>query len=280
MENWRPWVANDAPEARPTFIRHDQGGPGGLPSFEIRLADDPASFGKWIAPPVAVRPGETYRCRLWQRVADVAHPHLSAPAMLTFRGQAVPPWPRPWVPAAVNRGRPASVQDPELVDRHYLRRVSGGDGEWQALELTVQAPEQASTVEIEGWLRHAPGARAWYAGATVEEAAPLPRRVVTLGTVRATPREGSTLDENRQLLARLVAAAADQGAQVVCLPENGVSAGTGLTHREHAEPLHGPTVEMLGRAAAEKQVYVVAQFHERDGHRQQAQAPQGAVDQI
>jgi predicted amidohydrolase len=260
-------VANDAPEARPTFTHHDHGGPDGLPTFEIRLANDPASFGKWIAPPVAIKPGATYRCRLWQRVADVAHPHLSAPAMLTFRGQAVPPWPRPWVPAAVNRRRPASGRDPELVDRHYLRPVPGGDGTWQALELTVQAPEQAATVEIEGWLRYAPGARAWYAGATVEAVAPRSQRMVTLGTVRATPREGSTLDENRQLLARLVAAAADQGAQVVCLPENGVSAGTGLTHREHAERLHGPTVAALGRVAAERGVYVVAQFHERDAHR-------------
>jgi predicted amidohydrolase len=264
---WRTWVANDAPAALPHFTAHERGGVAGGPSHEIQLADDPASFGKWIAPAFPMRGGATYRCRLWQRTDGVAHPQLNAPAMLTWRGDRAPAWSRPWNPANVDRGRDASADATLLVERQYLKPTAVTDGDWRLLELIVRAPDEATEAEIEGWLRHAPGARTWYSGAALEEVPPQPKRVVTLGTVRAVPHSGTTLDENRQLLAQLVEAAADQGAQVVCLPENGVSHGTGLPHREFAEPLHGPTVDVLGRVAAARGVYVVAQFHEREAHR-------------
>ena len=263
---WRTWVANDAPPARPTFTSHPDGGPHNTPSFEITLSDDLASFGKWISPPLAVRPGATYRLRLWQRTEDLPHPELSAPALITWRGPTAPPWSRPWTPDVVNRGRAQSSEDSQLVERHYLRPTPERQSGWTLLETTMRAPDQATTVELEGWLRFAPGARASYSGATLEEVPALPRRLVTLGTVRATPPPGSTLEDNRQLLVRLVEAAAAEGAQIVCLPENALVHNTGLRSDEAAEPLDGPTVSLLSRVAAERNVYVVAQFPERRGH--------------
>ena len=61
--SWRTWVAVDAPPgARPRFSAHPGEGVDGAPALEILLADDTASFGKWISPPLPVRPGASYRC--------------------------------------------------------------------------------------------------------------------------------------------------------------------------------------------------------------------------
>ena len=265
---WRTWVANDAPAALPRFARREAGGVDGGGCLEIALADDTASFGKWISPPPAVRAGATYRCRVWQRTEGVAHPEMSAPAMLTWRGEAAPPWSRPWNAEVVDRGRDGVLPGEQLVDRRHLAPVRGGDTDgWRLLELVGQAPEGATVAELEGWLRFAPGGRGWYVGGTLEEVPAQPPRVVTLATARVTPTPGSTLEDNRRLMARLVETAADQGADVVCLPENALVDQTGLMSSQAAEPLDGPTVSLLGRVAAERRVWVVAQLPERDGHR-------------
>jgi predicted amidohydrolase len=94
-----------------------------------------------------------------------------------------------------------------------------------------------------------------------------PPRLVTLGTVRATPQGTSTLDDNRRLLARLAAQAHDAGAGIVCLPENAVIHATGLSYQEAAEPIPGPTTDVLGRVAAERGTWIVGQVIERQQHR-------------
>jgi predicted amidohydrolase len=138
---------------------------------------------------------------------------------------------------------------------------------WRLLATTLRAPQQAEAAELELWLRHAPGARAWWAGAALDEVPDRAHRVVTLGTVRATPPAGGTVEANLTLLAHLADEAAGAGADVVCLPETATYHGTGLRSVEAAEPLHGPTAAALGRVAAARRCWIVAQLPERQGHR-------------
>jgi predicted amidohydrolase len=144
---------------------------------------------------------------------------------------------------------------------------SGGTEGWSLLELTMRAPEQAEMVELELWLRFAPGGRVWWRGAEVGEVPARAPRLVTLGTVRATPEGKSTLDANRRLLAQLAEQAAGAGAGIVCLPENAVFHATGLSYQEAAEPVPGPTTEVLSRVAAERRIWIVGQVIERQEHR-------------
>jgi predicted amidohydrolase len=135
------------------------------------------------------------------------------------------------------------------------------------LELTMRAPEQAEMVELELWLRFAPDGAVWWREAEVREVPARPPRLVTLGTVRATPQGRSTLDANRRLLTHLAAQAADAGADIVCLPENAVFTATGLSYQEAAEPIPGPTTGALSRVAAERRMWIAGQVIERQQHR-------------
>jgi predicted amidohydrolase len=92
-------------------------------------------------------------------------------------------------------------------------------------------------------------------------------RLVTLGTVRATPGPVSTLDDNRQLLAALADQTARAGAEAICLPETALIAGTRLSYVESAEPVPGPTTSLLGHVAARHRAWIVAQLFERAGRR-------------
>ncbi len=264
---WRTWSVADTPLLAPSFGR-------AADALTIALPDDVAAFGKWITPPARVTPGATYRCRVWQRVERVPHPEISAASMLTWRGEAPPPWVRPWRPADVDRGRPKEWGAPLLVERRYLRpTVPSGDVQppdghngWRLWEVVMRAPDVAQVVELELWLRFAPGGRVWWGGAElVEVPARLPRPV-TLGTARVTPAPRGTLETNRAHLAQMAERLASEGAELLCLPELAVLHGTGLTYQQGAEPIPGPTTHILGRVAAAHRVWIVGHVIARRGH--------------
>ncbi len=264
---WRTWTVSDAPAIAPRFERQSD-------ALGIALPDDVAAFGKWISPPAPVAPGATYCCRVWQRSEGVSHPEMSAAAMLTWRGESRPPWPRPWHPDDVDRGRPQALGAPLLVERRYLRPTWPGsdaappderDG-WRLWELVMRAPEEAQAAEMELWLRFAPGGHVWWAGAELVPVPARPPRLVTLGTARVTPAPRGTLETNRAHLAHMAGRLAGAGAELLCLPELAVLNGTGLTYRQGAEPVPGPTTEILGRVAAAHRVWIVGHVIEQRGH--------------
>jgi predicted amidohydrolase len=272
-KRWRTWSVSEAPALAPRFERTAD-------ALQIALPDDVAAFAKWISPPARVTPGATYRCRVWQRNDGVPHPEVSAAAMLTWRGEAPPPWVRPWRPADVDRGRPEALGAPLIVERRYLRPTSPGrdaappdgrrptspgrdaappDGRdgWRLWEVVMRAPDVAQAAELELWLRFAPGGRVRWGGAELVEVPARPQRLVTLGTARVTPAPRGTLAGNRAHLTHMADRLAGAGAELLCLPELAVLNGTGLTYRQGAEPIPGPTTDLLGRVAAARRVWIV-----------------------
>ncbi len=87
----------------------------------------------------------------------------------------------------------------------------------------------------------------------------------TIGLVQS--RMGADVDENRRRALELTAAAAEQGAQVICLPE--LYASQYFCQKEDvslfdlAEPLDGPSVAAFRALAARLRVAVVVPFFER-----------------
>lgn len=87
----------------------------------------------------------------------------------------------------------------------------------------------------------------------------------TIGLVQS--RMGADVDENRRRALDLTAAAAEQGAQVICLPE--LYASQYFCQKEDvslfdlSEPLDGPSVAAFRALAARLRVAVVVPFFER-----------------
>ena len=78
---------------------------------------------------------------------------------------------------------------------------------------------------------------------------------------------GSTLDNNLQKAQEKIELAAQNGAQVVCLQElfRGLYPCQQEDHRQFdlAEPIPGPTTELLGNVAKKEQVVIIAPLFER-----------------
>ena len=96
---------------------------------------------------------------------------------------------------------------------------------------------------------------------------PAPRGTVTLGTVQATPRPGSSLDDNRQLQARLVEAAGPAPARTRLPARERPDRWHRSHQREAASRWRGPPWVCSPGHPEASGVWVVVQFPQREGHR-------------
>ncbi len=138
-------------------------------------------------------------------------------------------------------------------------------GEWYRAEQVLTAPRAARGLTIELVLQWTPGGSVWWDDVTVEEApAPGPRRV-RVATVYDEPPDQSTPEQNRRFYADKVAAAGKLGVDLLCLGEGITLVSTRTQYAEVAEPVPGPTSRILGEAARQAKLYVVAGIYEREG---------------
>src|SRR4051794_11239912 len=92
--------------------------------------------------------------------------------------------------------------------------------------------------------------------------------LATLATVkwRPEPPWPRTAERNLAELSDLLDKAGHLGADLVCLPEMLNMAGMpNAAYQEVAEPLRGPTYQVLARKAAQCHMYVLGCIYERDG---------------
>ncbi|NUP98722.1 MAG: carbon-nitrogen hydrolase family protein, partial [Armatimonadetes bacterium] len=145
---------------------------------------------------------------------------------------------------------------------YISRREPLADG-WQRAEEVYRAPAGASGLELELSLRWTAGSVA-FDEVTVTPAEPRPPRTIKVATVCFEPRSGGA-EINRVLWAQQVDEAGKLGADLVCLGEGITVVGTGLGYLEVAEPVPGPTVEVLGEMARKHDLYIVAGVYEQEG---------------
>lgn len=200
------------------------------------------SFGKWIGH-MAVQPGTTYRFEALYRAEQVEDETMSVLAILS------------WCKDSAGRNP---------IQRDYADRISSADGGWRKVERTLVAPAGSASVAIELGLRLTERGSVVWSQPRLTAVTPAPRRAARVVTTRVV-KYGSTVKENRVLLGKILDGAAAHKPDVVLLTETFLERGVGETAEEAAEPIPGPTTNILSEKARQLHSWIAMSLHERDG---------------
>jgi len=236
-------------ETRPRFAYDPHGGPNGAGALVITADDREGLDGCWVKtfPVVGDR---HYRFRAVRKTENVAAGHRSAVAIVTWQDEK-----GNLVPGAVGKARPEFPRD----------RQTDAQG-WTEVADDYRVPADATQAKVELHLRWAPGGSIRWSEVSLTQIPPPPGRKVRLAAVHFRPQGGKTPAENCRMFAPLIAEAARQKADLVCLPECVTVCGTGLSYVDVAEPIPGPSTEYFGQLARQHDLYVVVGLDERVGH--------------
>lgn len=146
-------------------------------------------------------------------------------------------------------------------------RGTDADG-WTELSDTYFVPPDATQAKIELYFRSLNSGEVRWSEVSLEEVSPPKSRKVRLATVylkvgKKDPQ--STPLETCRLFADLIAEAARQKADLVCLPEELTYVNSGKKMEEVAEPIPGPCSDYFGELAKKHDLYIIAGLVERDG---------------
>ncbi|MGE5647548.1 MAG: carbon-nitrogen hydrolase family protein [Acidobacteriota bacterium] len=233
---WVVWAPR--PELAPEASQMQT--PGGL---TLRLkARGKDSFGKWIGR-LGVQPGATYRFEALYRTDQVENEAMSVLAVLS------------WC-------KDLNARNP--IQRDYVDRVSPAQGGWRKLERTLAAPAGAVSVVVELGLRLTERGSVTWAQPRLTVITPAPRRAARIVTTRVV-KYASTVKENRVLLGEILDGAAAHKPDLVLLTETFLERGTSESAEQAAEPIPGPTTNLLAEKARRLHSWVAMSLHERDG---------------
>ncbi len=153
----------------------------------------------------------------------------------------------------------------KAISRPDYPRTADANGEtWRKIEWNFLAPQEAAAARLELIYRWDADGQVNFAPATLTPTDPPKPRPVGLATILYKPK-GPTAADNIDQFAKLIAQAADRGADIVCLPEGATMYGTKRSYVQCAEPIPGPSTEQLGEVAAKHNIYIVAGLLEADG---------------
>lgn len=211
----------------------------------LAMAGDGKSYtnGKWSLD-VEVIPGSIYEFETFFRPLAVDLPDRSILARIDWRGQDGNRISQPEYPATL--------------------REKTNDG-WNIIRQQYKVPEDATTARLELIFRWAAQGMVYFSEASLNEVQEIPSRIATLATVHYRPQNSGSSRENLEHFSRFITMAAENHADIVCLPEAITLAGTGKTYIEVSEPIPGPSTEFLGNLARQYRMYIVAGLLERDG---------------
>jgi predicted amidohydrolase len=255
-EGWTAAAPRD--ELRPRFSFRPRAGRGGGPALVIE-ADRREGLDGWWERSFPVAGGRHYRFQAYRRTTGVAEPRQSAMVRIVWRdaeGRDVPrdePAVTAYLKGFASRAEPEYPMD---------KATEAG---WTEVSDTYRAPARAARAVVELHLMWAPGGRIEWSDVSFDaREAPGPRPV-RLATVHFRPG-GKTPEENARQFVPLVEEAARQKADLVVLGETLTYFGLGKLPAEVAEPIPGPSTELLGAVARKHDLHVVAGLYERAGH--------------
>ena len=239
-----PWQFNaQRPEIAPAHWVDQEVVFEGKPT--LAMAGDGKAYanGSWNLD-VEVTPGSIYEFQTFFKPLAVDRPNRSILARVDWRGQDGTRISQPEYPATLR----------EMTD----------DG-WNIIRQRYRVPEDAITARLELIFRWDAGGTVHFSEASLKEVQEIPSRMVNLATVYYHPQNSGSSRENLEHFSRFIAMAAENQADIVCLPEAITLVGTGKTYTEVSEPVPGPTSEFLGNIARQHRIYIVAGLLERDG---------------
>ncbi|MFZ0305577.1 MAG: carbon-nitrogen hydrolase family protein [Terracidiphilus sp.] len=209
----------------------------------LRLtAVDISSFGKWRSQEIAVIPGHFYRFEVLYQPKQLVSERSSVGVMLSW-----------------------SALDGRPLQRDYVDRIAPAENDWRRASRTLRAPEKASSVTIELWLRWAAaGSVIFSSPSLVEVTQPAPRNVRVV-TTRIDSSPDRTIDANMKLMDDVLDKAGREKPDVVLLTETFTERAVNRTLHDRSEPIPGPLTDALGRKARQYHMYIIDGMLELDG---------------
>ncbi len=234
---WSVWSPRDELRVEAPVGREAGGG------LLVLKAPKPTSYGRWQTVVPKLRAGQAYRFEVFYRPLGVSWEQVSIPMVLTW--------------CSDDAGS-------QMVQRDYVDQVLRL-GEWRRATRTLIAPEGTRSLRIELGLRWAPGGAVAWMNPRLEEIEFAPRRVVRVVTTRLVPPRPATVESNRALMARVLDEAGARKPDLVLLSENFPDRSVKEPVEVTAEPIPGPTADLLAQKARQYSMYVAASLHEREG---------------
>ncbi len=283
------WVVESPrDEIRPEFFYQADGGPNGAGCFVIASKKQSEDMGRWIHT-VPVVGGRHYSFHALRKTKGVDIPRRKTLVRITWQddnGDLVK------MASGVHLShRTAQRQlskavsadiSPEEEEKRVLAKTpwnmiarceypvdgSINDKGWTKVEGVYRVPPDATQARIELCLRWSPGGEVRWSNVSLEEVAPPTSRKVRLATINLNTRtkgEQKTALDSCRLFADLIAEAARQNADIVCLPEEVTYLWTEKEMEDVAEPIPGECSDYFGELARKHDLYIVAGLVERDG---------------
>ena len=237
---WTTW--SDRSETLPRcFVdpRRFRGEPG---SLAIAGNSNLAEHGGWERVVPGIQPNGWYRFTAYYRAEGVPAENWQVVARLDWRG-----------------GDGGRVGQP-----HYVYQASH-EGAWTRVTLDAPAPETAAAVVIQLYLSNAPQGTVWWDDISLRGIPTPEPRPVRIASVHLRPQGAPSAEENVRRFVHFIETSLDQQTDVILFPEAMTLVGTGKWYPDVAEPVPGPTTNMLGELARKRRSYVAAGILEREG---------------
>ncbi|MGZ5133866.1 MAG: carbon-nitrogen hydrolase family protein [Flavitalea sp.] len=138
-------------------------------------------------------------------------------------------------------------------------------GSWNSIKQLYKIPEDARQAKIELVYRWDANGLVHFAGTSLEKATAPEPRIVKVAAIHHRPRNSKSSGENLVQFSKLIDQAANQRADIVCLPEGITLVGTTNDYISASEHIPGPTTKFLGKIARKHKLYIVAGILERNG---------------
>lgn len=251
FDGWTPGAPRD--EIAPQFAVVPDGGPGGSPALEVRTGDRPGQDG-WWRKTFTLGESRYYRFSCLARCENVPHPLRSVFVQITFTD---------------DNGRLVRDHKGELVQPVIPDDYGVQPNGWRLIARTYEVPEGATRAVVDLKVRWVRNARVLFSEVSLEPSGPPERRLVRLAAVHYRPEGTQSPAENYEAFGRFVKQAAEQGADLIVLPEAinyfGMSR-YGKSYADVAEPIPGPATSYFAQIADEYDTYIVVPVIERDAH--------------
>lgn len=233
---WQLWSPRPDLEPRGTLLKTE-----GATVLQLTAVDF-SSFGKWRSKEIEVLPGHFYRFEVLYHPTHIVSERSSVGVMLTW-----------------------NASDGNPVQRDYVDRISPAENGWRRASRTLRAPERASAVTVELWLRWtAEGSVSFRNPSLVETSQPASRKVRVV-TTRIDPSPDRTIEANMRLMEDVLDQAGREKPDVVLLTEFFTERLVNGTVHDRSEPIPGALTEALGRKARLYHTYIIAGMLELDG---------------
>src|ERR1051326_8010863 len=136
---------------------------------------------------------------------------------------------------------------------------------WNYMKQSYRVPEGATKAKIELVYRWDADGIVHFGGTSLQKTNSPKPRVVRVATIHHRPQNSKSSRENLIQFSELIVKAADQKADIVCLPEGITLVGTDQNYISASEPVPGPTTNFLGDIARKYNLYIVAGILEKNG---------------